>query len=145
MHSQPLVWVFFYGTFINADVCATADAQLRDVELAQLHGFDIQIGPLANLVRSEQHSVYGIIARMNHEELGRLYTMGWVGTYLPEAVLVKADRRWVPAMTYIKPEMARAPAANDYIDRIANPGRAYGFPEWYLQRLESFRSVPAAR
>lgn len=141
MSTEPTVWVFFYGTFINPDVCARAGATLRDVEVARLTGFDIRIGPLANLVRSDQHTVYGVIARMTHAELGRLYTMDWVGTYLPEAVLVDTrDGRLLPALTYIKPDMAPAPPADDYVDRIVGPGQQYGFPRWYLERLDSSRA-----
>jgi hypothetical protein len=78
---------------------------------------------------------------MTHAELGRLYAMGWVGTYLPEAVLVETvkDGRLVPAMTYIKPEMEDQPPAEDYVDRIVNPGKQFGFPAWYLDRIDRFR------
>jgi hypothetical protein len=30
-------------------------------------------------------------------------------------------------------------ADSDYIDRIAGPAREYGFPAWYVERLENFR------
>jgi hypothetical protein len=30
-------------------------------------------------------------------------------------------------------------ATNDYIDRIVVPAHEYGFPLWYIQRLEAFR------
>ena len=57
-----------------------------------------------------------------------------------QAVLVETlDGKWQPALCYICPEMEPHPAANDYIDRIAGPAREYGFPAWYIQRLESFR------
>jgi hypothetical protein len=35
--------------------------------------------------------------------------------------------------------MKFVPATNDYIDRIVSPARAYGFPQWYINHLESFR------
>jgi len=141
MSTEPLVWVFFYGTFINPDVCAGAGATLRDVEVARLAGFDVRIGPLANLVHAEQHTAYGIVARMTHAELGKLYTMEWVGTYLPEAVVVHTrGERLLPALTYLKPDMQIAPPADDYVDRIVGPARQYGFPAWYVERLESFRA-----
>lgn len=138
---EPRVWVFFYGTFINPEVVEKAGAALHEVEVARLPGFDIDIGPLANLVRSDQSTVYGVIAQMTHADLQKLYTMAWVGTYLPEAVLVQTrDGRLVPAMTYIKPSMHREQPAEEYIDRIVEPGRRYGFPQWFLDRLESFRA-----
>jgi hypothetical protein len=30
--------------------------------------------------------------------------------------------------------------ADDYVDWILDPARDYGFPEWYINRLESFRT-----
>ena len=62
-----------------------------------------------NLVRSDQHCVYGIVATATHAELARLYAhardvLGEV--YLPEAVLVQTlAGLWRPALCYICPEM----------------------------------------
>lgn len=94
-------------------------------------------------MRSGQHCIYGIIATATHTELTRLYAhakdvLGEV--YLPEAVLVETlDGKWQPVLCYICPEMEPRPAANDYIDRIVGPAREYGFPDWYIRQLESFR------
>lgn len=113
-------------------------------EVAKLYGFDIRIQPRANLIRSDQHCVYGIIAAATHEELQRLYAhaQGVLGeVYLPEAVLIETlDGKWLPALCYICPEMQPRPAAEDYLDRIIKPAKALGFPQWYIARLESFRS-----
>jgi hypothetical protein len=94
-------------------------------------------------VRSEQHGVYGIVATATHQELSRLYAHAkeMLGeTYLSEAVLVETlDGKWKPALCYICPEMQPRPAAQDYVDRIVKPAKEFGFPEWYIKRLESFR------
>jgi hypothetical protein len=141
--SQPRVWTFFYGSYINFNVLKEVNCTPEQWAVARLHGYDIRIQPRANLVRSDQHSVYGIIATATHAELDRLYAhakdvLGEL--YLPEAVLVETlDGKWQPALCYICPEMEARPAANDYIDRIAGPAKAYGFPDWYIQRLERFR------
>jgi len=138
------VRVFFYGSFINRRVLADVDLLPADIEVARIWGFDIRIQPLANLVRSERHSVYGIVCKTTHRELDRLYTQDWVGTYLPEAVLVETQGgRLIPALCYIAPEMEPAPAADDYVDRIVDPARKYGFPGWYIERLENFRNGAA--
>ncbi len=87
--------------------------------------------------------MYGIVATATHQELGRLYAHARdvLGeTYLPEAVLVETpEGKWRPALCYLAPVMEPRPAAQDYIDRIAGPARAFGFPEWYIRRIESFR------
>jgi hypothetical protein len=144
--AEPRVWTFFYGSFINLEVLAKVDYVPEQYEVARLGGFDIRIQPLANLVRCEQHCVYGIVATATHEQLRRLYDYardGLGGTYLPEPVLVETlDGKWRVAFCYIAPEMAPRPAAADYIDRIVGPARRHGFPEWYIARLEHYR--PAA-
>jgi hypothetical protein len=137
------VWTFFYGSYINLNILKEVSLVPEQWQVARLYSFDIRIQPRANLVRSEQHCVYGIIATATHAELDRLYAhakdiLGEV--YLPEAVLVETlDGKWQPALCYICPEMEPRPAANDYIDRIVGPAREYGFPDGYIQRLERFR------
>ena len=114
-----------------------------EYEVARLAGFDICIQPRANLTRSNQHSVYGILATGTHAELSRLYVHAKdvLGeTYLPEAVLAETlEGNWKPALCYVCPAMVPRPATNEYIDRIVTPAREYGFPSWYLERLENFR------
>src|SRR5262245_25681661 len=140
--AEPTVWTFFYGSFINPNVLKQAGYVLERFEVARLGGFDIRIAPLANLVRSDQHCVYGIVAPATHEELRRLYSQAWVGTYVPEPVLVEtAAGKWRAALSYIAPAPEPRPAADDYIDRIVGPARQFGFPDWYIARLESFRAA----
>jgi hypothetical protein len=137
------VWTFFYGSYINLNVLREVNYVPEKWEVARLAGFDIRIQPRANLIRSDQHSVYGILATGTHAELGRLYAHAKdvLGeTYLPEAVLAETrDGKYKPAMCYVCPAMGPRPATNDYIDRIVVPAREYGFPLWYIQRLETFR------
>ena len=141
--AEPKVSTFFYGSFINLEVLKEQGVRPDPVEVAVLHGFEIRIEPLANLARSDRHRTYGVVAGVTHDALGRLYqyaTDCLGGVYLPEAVLVEAgDSKWLPALCYIAPALAPKPASNDYIDRIAQPARSYGFPAWYIERLESFR------
>jgi hypothetical protein len=35
--------------------------------------------------------------------------------------------------------MEPRPATADYIDRVVTPAKEFGFPGWYIDRLESFR------
>jgi hypothetical protein len=143
MHvSDRKVSVFFYGSYINPGVLSEVNFVPDQVEAARLPGFDIEIRPLANLVRSDEHTVYGILTSATHAELDRLYShardvLG--GLYLPEAVVAYTlDGRLVPALCYLATGMEPAPAKPEYVQRILTPAREYGFPEWYLQRLESF-------
>jgi hypothetical protein len=142
--TEPKVWTFFYGSYINLAVLREVSYVPQDLEVALLFGFDIRIRPRANLIRSERSLVYGILATGTHRQLGRLYqhakeVLGEI--YLPEAVLARTlDGKLRPALCYICPKMADQPASSDYLDRIVGPAREYAFPSWYLARLESFRS-----
>src|SRR5262249_7205042 len=109
-------------------------------EVTRLSGFDIRIRPLATLVHSDQHCVYGIVASGTHEQLRRLDAQDWVGTYLPEPALVETlDGKWRRALCSIPRAGDSRPATTVSIDRIFDPARQYGFPAWYFAHLESFR------
>jgi hypothetical protein len=140
--AEHKVETFFYGSFINLDVLAQVNLVPDHVEVGRLSGFDIEIRPLANLVRSARDVVYGILAKATHAELERLYRFAETdlgGRYLPEAVLVETGgRTFRPALCYIAPQLSGAPATADYVERIAGPARELGFPDWYVQRIESF-------
>jgi hypothetical protein len=128
---------------MNLSVLETVDVTPRHHEVACLRGYDILIRPLANLVRSDADCVFGIVATTTHDDLGRLYNharnvLGAV--YLPEAVVAEtADGTLKPALCYVAPTLEAKRAAASYVDRIIEPAREYGFPDWYLQKLESFR------
>jgi cation transport regulator ChaC len=141
--SDPTVWVFFYGSYINPKVLAEVDIVPELVELATLPGFQLTIRPLANLVPSDRHIAYGILTKATHSELNRLYkehaerVLG--GVYLPQAVLCSSPSGHLrPALTYISHDMAPGPAQPEYVDRILEPARGYGFPGWYLEQIRSF-------
>ncbi len=142
--TEPKVWVFFYGSYMNLDVLREVDLVPERWEVGRLGGFDIQIRPRANLIRSDRDSVYGIATTATHAELARLYAhardvLGEV--YLPEAVLVQLSAGlWRPCLCYICPEMAPMPADSASVGRIVGPAREFGFPTWYIDRLESFLS-----
>ena len=140
--SEPKVWTFFYGSYMNLDVLAEVRLFPERHDNASLDGFDIRIAPRANLVRSDAHVVWGMLATATHRELVRLYAhaqdvLGEV--YLPEAVLARTaagDHR--AALCYICPEMEPRPAEAAYVQRIVAGARALGLPAAYVARLASF-------
>ena len=136
------VWVFFYGSFINQKVLVRGGLTPQRAEVGRLHGFDILIETLATLRRSKDDAVYGIVCQASHAELRSLYGQDWLGgTYLPEAVVIETDSgRWIPALCYVAPTRPPSRPAADYLDWIIAPAREYGFPDWYIERLESFRT-----
>lgn len=141
--SKLKVDVFFYGSYINFDVLAEVDIFERPYQIAWLPNHKLVISPLANLIKDNTSTAFGIVTKLAHDELERLYVehaQGKLGgTYLPEAVLVyTAENLLMPALTYISHDMASGQAANDYIQRILRPAQKYQFPESYLRHIESF-------
>jgi hypothetical protein len=140
--SGPAVATFFYGSYINLEVLLEVGMTPGRFEVARLPGYDITIRPLANLVVSDECTVYGMLASSTYVELDRLYehareVLG--GVYLPHPVLVyTASGKVEPALCYIAPALPGDPPDPVYLNRILKPAREYGFPSWYLKRLESF-------
>lgn len=140
---EPKVWVFFYGSYINVTVLKEVDLIPGEVEPATLAGFDLKIAPRANLIRAPQSVVYGILAKATHAELARLYSehaKGKLGeTYLPEAVVATdLNGKLRPALTYVSHDMVDRPAEDAYIERIAQPAEAFGFPADYVAKIRNF-------
>jgi hypothetical protein len=129
---------------MNPDVLREVNIVPVDWEVARLHGYDISIQPRANLIRSEQHCVYGVVATASHAELLRLYAhakdvLGEV--YVPYPVCVETrDGKSRPALCYMAPEMEPRPVEPGYLERIVGPAREFGLPSWYIERLERFRA-----
>ena len=142
--SDEIIWTFFYGSNMDLDVLKSVDYVPEHVHTAKLSGYDIRIDPLANLVKSDAHCVYGIIASGTHAELDRLYgeyVQEKLGArYLPYPVICeRTDGSLLPALCYLNPKKTSGAPNPGYIDKVIGPAKSFGFPDWYLQRLGSFR------
>lgn len=138
--SNPLkrVATFFYGSFIRPDIMSLAGFEPSTIEVAKLSGYDICFDPHANVFRSGQQCVYGILVYPSHDQLEKLYRRDGVGTFLPEAVLVETrDNRFLPALCFMPPGRNQVPPDRQYIELIAAAARQHGFPAEYLSRLEA--------
>ena len=138
------VWTFFYGSFMNPEVLAKADVRPTEAQMARLDGWDIKIAPRATLVPSEERSVFGVLARLSHTDLEKLYTKDWFGfgTYLPEAVLVAdSTGRLVPALSYIAWEVDGGTPSDEYLNKMVSVAQRFEFPDWYINRIKSFASA----
>ena len=141
---EHTVDVFFYGSYINFNVLKEVDIDERVFEVVSIIGYELTISPLANLRTKKQAIAYGILTKLTHDELDRLYqdhAKGKLGgEYLPEAVTVeKPHGIQTPTLCYISHNMEEGKADPAYVDRIIKPAREYGFPKWYLNHIESFK------
>jgi Gamma-glutamyl cyclotransferase, AIG2-like len=135
---EKRIAVFFYGSFMRSDVMARGGFYPAHIEVAKLSGFDIRIDPHANIIRSDQHCIYGILVNATHKELNSLYAMDGVGVFLPEAVNVELQNGSLQAaLCYIPPARVSKPADIAYLERLITTAQEYEFPAWYVQRLKN--------
>ena len=126
---------------MNKAVLARAGVRPTRVLRGRLHGWDIEIRPRATLVPAKRARVYGILAKVTHRDLDKLYTKDWFGfgTYLPEAVIVSdTQRRRLPAICYIAWRSGGGKPTREYLDQIISTAADYDFPRWYIERIKSF-------
>ena len=141
---EHAVDVFFYGSYINFDVLKEVNIRKRAFAVGRINGYVLTIAPLANLSFSQPGSAYGIITKLTHAEMDRLYhdhaRIKLGGEYFPEAVIVyQLNGMYTPALCYISHNMPAADADPAYVERILRPTKEYGFPKWYLDHIESFK------
>jgi hypothetical protein len=140
--SGARVDAFFYGSYMSLEVLRGVDIVPPRLEVAALPGFQLTIGPLANVEPAPGQTVHGTLVPLTHAELERLYAharnvLG--GVYLPQPVIVHTrDGRAVPALCYVAPALPPRPAAPDYVERVARAAREHGLPADYVRQIESF-------
>lgn len=136
------VWVFFYGTFMNAEVLAAHGVFPAELVPAKLPGFALSIRPRVNLARSDEAIAYGAIALVTQAELADIYSgleRDFGLLYEPETVTAETmagERR--AALCHAAPVMHPGPADEEYVRELAACVRAHGLPESYALHVESF-------
>ena len=138
------IQVFLYGSTMNLDVLVKAGLKKRAFAPASLAGFDIMVQPVANIADSGDGIVFGILANFTHAEIAELANTHaptlTKSTYSPEPVIVRTrGGKIVPALTFLAENMPAGQAGNGYIDHILKAAKNYGFPRWYVERIEAFR------
>jgi len=142
--SAHKIQVFLYGSTISLKTLEAAGLPKRAFAPASIVGFDLTIQPIANLTRSGDGVVYGILANFTHTELATLkkYHAAKVSKadFNIEPVLVNTrGGKTVPAITHMSNNLPAASAKDDYIDSIIKAASKYGFPNWYMEHLKTFR------
>lgn len=144
--NERKIQVFLYGSAINLKTLEAAGLKKRAFAPASITGFDLVIQPLANLAEAGDGVVYGILANFTHAELETLRQAHLASLtnaqYNVEPVLVNTrGGKIVPAVTYLSTNLPPAFADSNYIDSLLKSADAYGFPQWYLDRIDKFRTV----
>jgi hypothetical protein len=134
-----LVDTFFYGLFMDADLLRASHCDPQSPRQASVEGLSLRVGARATLVPDPGGRAYGILMRLTHGELERLYAQPSVAIYRPIAVLAEpADAPPVPALCYVIPDPPAHPQGDaEYAAKLADLAHRLGLPKDYVGHIRS--------
>ena len=129
--------VFFYGLFMDEAALRDQGFRPADARQARVDGFALRLGARATLVPDRDRSVHGMLMRLTHDELDRLYAEPSVAAYRPEPVIAKlAGGQSVAALSFNLPQAPDAASSNpEYAAKLTAVARKLGLPESYIRSI----------
>jgi hypothetical protein len=129
--------VFFYGLFMDQQLLEGKGLRPVDVRTATVPGFKLRIGARAALVPSPDAEVHGMLMKLSHGELDKLYSDPSVQAYRPEPVLaVGSDGASVAALCYNLPEPPATDERNaEYAAKLRTLAQRIGLPNHYVSSI----------
>jgi hypothetical protein len=129
--------VFFYGLFMDTALLREKGCAPTNERIAAVHGFTLRIGQRATLVPSSDHSVYGMVMALSHDEITTLYADASVSMYRPEAVLARlSSGMLVPALCFNLPIPPGPDERNaEYATKLRALTQQLGFPADYVASI----------
>ena len=129
--------MFFYGLFMDPELLQDRGILPTDIRVASVSGFALRIGARATLVPHLGGQVHGVLMKLSHADLERLYADPSVRAYRPEAVLaVTRDGVTVAAMCYNLAEVPSPRERNaEYASKLRSLAQAIGLPESYVASI----------
>ncbi|HZM26130.1 MAG TPA: gamma-glutamylcyclotransferase family protein [Gemmatimonadales bacterium] len=129
--------MFFYGLFMDPELLQDRGILPTDIRVASVSGFALRIGARATLVPNLGGQVHGVLMKLSHADLERLYADPSVRAYRPEAVLaVTRDGVTVAAMCYNLAEVPSPRERNaEYASKLRSLAQAIGLPESYVASI----------
>ena len=129
--------VFFYGLFMDGDALRAQGFDPRDPRLAQVNDMALRLGERATLVPARGGVVHGVLMRLAHAEIDRLYAEPSVAAYRAEPVSARTpDGGVVAALCFNLPESPAGGSSNPaYAAKLAVVARRLGLPEAYVEAI----------
>jgi gamma-glutamyl AIG2-like cyclotransferase len=130
--------IFFYGLFMDPQVLEAKGIHPGDVRLAAVPGFGLRIGARAALVPTPGGEVHGVLMKLSHADLEKLYSEPSVQAYRPEPVLAVANGgATVAALCYNLPEPPAPDERNpEYAARLRALAQRIGLPREYVSAIQ---------
>jgi Gamma-glutamyl cyclotransferase, AIG2-like len=129
--------VFFYGLFMDLQVLEAKGIHPIEIRIAVVPRYSLRIGTRAALVPDPAAEVHGVLMKLSHSELDKLYSDPSVESYRPEPVLaVTREGATLAALCYNLPE---PPAANErnveYAAKLRALAARIGLPSEYVRSI----------
>ena len=127
----------FYGLFMDHDLLEGKGIRPEDIRLAAVRGFGLRLGARAALVPAPGAEVHGVLMKLSHGDLERLYSEPSVQAYRPEPVLaVTSDGVTVAALCYNLPEPPASDERNaEYAAKLRTLAQRIGLPSEYIATI----------
>ena len=122
---------------MDLELLRAKGAEPVDVRPAVVRGFELRIGARAAVAPDSAASVHGLLMKLSHAELERLYAEPGVRAYRPEPVLaVVPGGAAVPALCYNLPEPPSPEERNpEYAARLRSLAQRVGLPDDYIASI----------
>jgi hypothetical protein len=135
--AQRLLDVFFYGLFMDRQLLDGKGIRPTDIRLAAVPGFVLRIGARAALVPTPAEEVHGVLMKLSHADIEKLYAEPSVQAYRPEPVLaVVRDGATVAALCYNLPEPPSPDEHNaEYASKLRALAQRIGLPSDYVASM----------
>jgi hypothetical protein len=129
--------IFFYGLFMDPQVLEAKGIHPVDARLAAVPGFKLRIGARAALVPTPGGAVHGVLMKLSHGEVEKLYSEPSVQAYRPEPVLaIASDGASVAALCYNLLEPPPADEHNaEYAGKLRSLAQRIGLPAEYVTSI----------
>lgn len=130
--------VFFYGLFMDQQLLEAKGVQPIDIRAAVLEGYALRIGVRAALVPTSGARVHGLLMRLSHAEVEKLYSEPSVQAYRPEPVLARVHGgEAVAALCYNLPEPPSPDERNaEYASKLRALATHIGLPADYVSSIK---------
>ncbi len=129
--------VFFYGLFMDETILSKNGIDPLNPRKGYLKDYQLKIGNRASLVPSPDNVCYGIIMNCDSNALNKLYSEPSVADYLPEDVIVFADKNEpIEARCYNLPLEKITGTNSKYATSLYALAKRLDFPEEYLRKIQ---------
>ncbi len=129
--------IFFYGLFTDRNALRENGFHPTAARQARNDDFAVRLGARATLVPDPGRCGHGMLMRLTHDELDRLYAEPSVAAYRPEPVIAKlANGESVAALCFNLPAAPEGSQSNpDYAEKLKAVARKLGLPEDYVRSI----------